>query len=310
MLKQKKLVYMVLGGIIALTLVFGGAATFAQTDDDADDSPPAPGDALSEGESPFGRGRENRDGFGRGDFGKRGGLDVNHDELLADALGITTAELQEAHEAAKTAAVEQALTQGLLTEEQAAAILENDRGFRGFGRFGRGLAADSIDFEALLADALGISTEDLQTARETAKEAGIQQALDEGIITQKQVDLMNAAQALKDYIDKDALMAEALGISVAELTAAKEDGTLRELIAGLDIDRQAVGEALQAAHEEAVQQAVTDDVITQEQADQLQSRQGRGFGGHRGGHHGRGGLRGAPNGAPAQEAPTTTSTSV
>jgi hypothetical protein len=86
-------------------------------------------------------------------------------------------------------------------------------------------------------------------------------------------------------------LAEALGLSVEELQAAREDGTLRELIAGLDLDRTEMQERMQAAHEAAIDRAVADGVITREEADALQAAKGeRGFGkgmrGHRGGMHG------------------------
>jgi hypothetical protein len=191
--------------------------------------------------------------------------------LLAEALGITEEELQAAHEEAMTAAIDQAVEQGLLTQEQADAIKERSDGrlpgMRGFGRFG-----NEIDYNALLADALGITVEELDAARETAMNNRLEQAVADGDITQEQADLMKAQFALREYM----------------------------------------ADRMQAAYDEALEQAVEDGVITQEQADLLESQQGgfgRGFGrpgdfGGRGGHHGgRGGMRGLP-GAPDQNSPT------
>ena len=149
----------------------------------------------------------------------------------------------------------------------------------------------NIDKGALLAEALGITVEELQAAHEAAREAGIQQALDKGHITQEEADLMAAHHALKDYLDKEALMAEALGITVEELQAARDEGkSHKELMEDLGLDKETVRQNMQTAHEAAIQQAVADGVITQEQADQILSGEGHGgFGGPRGKGHFRGG---------------------
>jgi hypothetical protein len=155
----------------------------------------------------------------------------------------------------------------------------------GFG-FGRG-----ADRGQALADQLGITVDELEAARTRVHEANVAQAVADGKLTQEQADLMIAGRKLKAAIDREAVMAEALGLSVEELQAAREDGTLRELIAGLDLDRVEMQERMQAAHEAAIDQAVADGVITREEADALQAAKGeRGFGqgmrGHRGGMHG------------------------
>jgi hypothetical protein len=219
----------------------------------------------------------------------------DHQALLAEALGISVEELEAAQQEAREAAIQQALDEGLITQEQADRMLAGEG--RGFGPGGpgfhgpRGGDNGSIDQQALLAEALGISVDELTAAQQEAHEAAIQQALDEGLITQEQVDLMQAHEALKDYIDREALMAQALGISVDELQAAREEGkSMRELIDELGLDQAQVAEALQAAHEAAIEQAVADGVITQEQADLLQSEPGPGMG--RPGFGGKGGFGG------------------
>jgi hypothetical protein len=143
----------------------------------------------------------------------------------------------------------------------------------------------------LLADELGVSVETLQEAQEAAKEAGLAQAVEEGWITEEEADLIQAKQALQGYIDKEALMAEALGITVEELEAAKEAGTpMHELIEELGLDRDTVHENMAAAKDAALEEAVAAGVITQAQADQLSEfghrgpggrGPGRGFRGHR-----------------------------
>ena len=174
-------------------------------------------------------------------------------------------------------------------------------GPRGFqGGFG-----SNIDREALLADALGITVEELRAAHEQAHLAAVQQAVDEGQITQAQADLMSARIKLENTIDKEALMAEALGISAEELQTARDEGkSLPELMNELELDPATVRTAMNTAYQDAVQQAVADGVITQEQADVLLSLPALGFGrgGFGGGSHGPrgfgdfGGFRGGPGG--------------
>ena len=236
-----------------------------------------------------------------GGWGRRGfGPEIDYHALLAEALGITVEELEAAHEVAQAAALAQAVEEGLITQEQADQItvwggMGGKRGFRGF-RGRPGPLADpkgKIDGQALLAEALGISVEELQAARETANQAAIAQAIEEGIITQEQADQMQARKDLHNYIDPQALLTEALGISVEDLQAARDEGkTLTDLLAENDLDAATVRDNLKAAHEKALAQAVEDGVITQEQADEMQT--GRGFfpGGMGRRDFDRGGMRG------------------
>jgi hypothetical protein len=99
-------------------------------------------------------------------------------------------------------------------------------------------------------------------------------------------------QALKGYLNRGAIMAQVLGLSLEEFEAAHEDGSLSELLAGITpADLQ---ERMQSAVEDAVQQAVDDNVITAEQAALVLERLQDGLvmpGGY-GGHHSFGGHRG------------------
>ena len=75
--------------------------------------------------------------------------------------------------------------------------------------------------------------------------------------------------------DMHAAIAEALGMSVADFEAAIAAGeTPATLAAELGIDYAVVQAAMDALHAEALQQAVADGLITQEQADWMLSRQG------------------------------------
>jgi hypothetical protein len=334
---SRRILYMVLGGMIALALVgaamIGGTAVFAQ---DETPTPPATEDVVPpiigngsrgfEANGPRGFEadglRPQRDGFG------------DQSTYLADALGITVEELQAAQDAVRTAQMEdvvaQALADGLITQEQADAILAGE----GFGRGMRGMRG--LDFnnrdehDALLAAELGISVETLEAAQVTAREAAQAQAIADGVITQEQADLMAAGQALRDYIDQGTILADILGISADELEAAKADGTVRDLIDASGLTQEEIMTAMQTAHETAVAQAVADGVITQEQADQLQALPGNsnlggpcegqghggrgghgpgGFGGQRGGGFPGGSLPDTTPNSDAPAAPDTTNTS-
>lgn len=168
-------------------------------------------------------------------------------------------------------------------------------GLRGFERMGKPGFGDSGKYDAYLAEALGITVEELQAARAKAEQTMLEQAVADGEITAEQAAMIKAREALRSYIDREALTAKALGISVEELQAAREEGkSMQALIEELGLDADTVREAMQTAYEEAVQQAVEDGVITQAQADQFLSGD-RGMGGFGGGKPGFGG-RGSGHG--------------
>ena len=190
---QRRLLYVMLGGVLALSLVFGAFAVFAQTDGEADVDGAVPGaesEDSDEGETPVsphfpwqgfrwsdggkpdfldrvrpdwfgGSDGEKPEFFGRGMPDRFGGERpelTGGDELLADALGITVEQLQEAREEARLAAIDQAEAEGLLTEEQAEQLRSAPHGFLGrFGRGGAGIFDDTDGHESFLANALGIN---------------------------------------------------------------------------------------------------------------------------------------------------------
>lgn len=226
--------------------------------------------------------------------GHHGG-DLGVDETyLADALGITVEELQAAKEEALTAALDQAVADGLITQEQADEILLNGGG-RGFHHLG-----ESIDQQSYLADALGISVEELEAARAEAQAAAISDALEAGTITQEQADYLNARNAVRANIDQKAIVADVLGVTIAELDAAHSEGTsLATLIEDAGLTVAEYHTAVSDAYQAAVQELVDAGTITQEQADLLQSNgEALGFGPGFGGGHGFGG-RGFGGNCPA-----------
>lgn len=162
---------------------------------------------------------------------------------------------------------------------------------RGWGGM-KGICPPPIDRAALLAQELGISVDELRAAQERAAIAAVQQAVELGLLDEDQADLRIATIKLRNYIDRQALAAQALGMTTDELQAACEEGTtLRDLLEERDMTRADFADALQAAFEAAVQQAVEDGVITQDQADQI--LEGRGLRGPKGfGFRGRGGRGG------------------
>lgn len=281
-MKLNKYFYMAVGGAVTLAIA-GAAVMFSQTTSAAsfEEAPLAIIDVFDEVQRP-----PRPDGPG-GPGGPRG--EAAEEFILAE-LGITEEEFDAAREAAREAAVADALEAGIITEEQAENLLNgNGNGRRGF----RGAPNQGAEY---LADALGITVEELETALENAREAALGEALAEGLITQEQYDGVQARQALREFVDREAIMAAMLGVTVEEIEAARADRTLHELVEAAGLTRDEMQAAMQAAHEAAVAEAIEAGVITAEQAEALQN--GPGFGGP-GGHgprgHGQGGS-GGPRG--------------
>jgi polyhydroxyalkanoate synthesis regulator phasin len=165
------------------------------------------------------------DHFGRG-FG--GGY-TNED--LANALGISVDELNAAYQKANDAAIDQAVQAGLITQAQADQLRSKGSAFPIGGLRGDWLSQNGIDYDALLANALGITKEKLQAAYTQAYNARIDQAVTDGKLTQEQADLMKGQHAL--------------------------------------FSSESFRSSMQSAYEAAVKKAVADGVITQAQADAI-----------------------------------------
>jgi hypothetical protein len=184
------------------------------------------------------------------------------DQELATALGITVDELNTATQKAGEEALKQAVTKGLITQAQADELNANGSAFPFGNRWEGWLSENGIDYNALLANALGITVEKLQSAYDAAFTAKIDQAVTDGNLTQAEADLMKGQYALQ-------------GNATFQST-------------------------MKSAYETALKQAVTDGVITQAQADQiLTNSAGMNPGGFMmgpGGRHGMGGFDGRPEG--------------
>jgi hypothetical protein len=187
-----------------------------------------------------------------------------------------------------------------------------------------------------LANALGITVEELNTAYQSAYIAALDDAVAQDLITQAQADeLATKSDAFpfgnrwmgwlnQNGIDINAYLADALSVSLDELNTAYQtafytnidqavtNGNLTQEQADLMKGQYALSNdstfqsSMQSAYTDAVNQAVASGVITQAQADQILSKNSRmvmpgmgGWGG-RGGPHGRGG-EGMPGGFPIDE---------
>lgn len=174
-----------------------------------------------------------------------------------------------------------------------------------------------IDRQSIIAEALGITVEELQAARAEGKtlpqlvaelgldleevraaiQAGvteaINQAVADGTLTQEQANWMLERMELHilvhDTLDMDSIIANALGITVDELAAARAEGKrVPDLVTELGLDLATVRTDIQEGRTAAINQAVEDGILTQEQADWLLSHQG--MGGRHGGQGGQGGF--------------------
>jgi hypothetical protein len=265
--KRKMFIPILATGILTL-IVAAGAFTYHTVNAQA--STPTPSmPAAPAGRAP---------GFPDRELKLRGGAGGGTQQDLADALGVDLAALQDAQQTAAEKALAEAVSQGLITQAQADTLKE--RGLNGRMLGGPWMKDGSINYQTLLADALGISANELEAAQQTAAETALARSVANGDITQEQADLMQGQQALAD-----------------------------------DENFQS---AMQTAYESAVKQAVTDGVITQAQADAiLENSDGNwmgkrsglmgppGFGGR---FHGRGGdgslpMPGVPSTPDATAAP-------
>jgi len=157
------------------------------------------------------------------------GLGFQDDTALADALGITTDELSTAYQNAYQAAIDQALEQDLITEAQANALRSQKYGgMHGLGSLMRWSGNNEIDTHALLADALGITTEELDNAIAEAQDTRLSQAVESGRLTQEQADLQRAYSSLQQYFQDNDVYADAVAqaVKAGVITQAQADAIL------------------------------------------------------------------------------------
>ncbi len=139
-----------------------------------------------------------------------------------------------------------------------------------------------------LAEELGVDIADVNAAVQAAKEEALAAAVENGDITQAQADRLLAGGGRGGRLfgglevrgshgfltpeAQEAAIAEALGMTVDELEAARTEGqSLAEIAAAQDVDMADVRDAVEAAREQAIADAVASGEITQVQADALLS---------------------------------------
>ncbi len=276
-MKNKFLLTMI-GGALVLSLVAGAAAFLAIRNAQAQED--LVSRELRAAFEPLGLDEDGLPGVAHGRPGRLPGNALPADRqaddtYLAEALGISAEELQAARQAAWEKGIQQLVDSGEITQAQADRLKELGMGKWGFAaRIGGWMMPDaSLDYDALLAAELGISVDDLQAAREKAKDLALQAAIDSGKITQEQADLIKARAALMPYLDRQTLTAKVLGMSVEELKAALEGGsTIQELMTAEGLNAIDFQKAMLDAYQAAIDQAVQDGVITQAQADEFLNR--------------------------------------
>ena len=140
-----------------------------------------------------------------------------------------------------------------------------------------------------LAEQQGVSLEDVRAAMEAAKADAVAQAVADGLITEAQGERILSHEGRPRFRGKPGLMAEifnredaqaavadALGMTVAELEAAHENGaTIAELAEQQGVSPEEVRAAVETARNEAIDDALASGLITEEQAEMLRDHKGR-----------------------------------
>lgn len=174
----KKAIYMVIGSGLTLAIA-AGAFFFVGTTFAAND--------VVENVNAFVSGEEMER------RGRRGGQGPKGDPTaLADALGIPVEELEAANDAVKAAKLAAAVDAGIITEDEAAEIEAGE------ARLPKSALRDAefeFDKEAALADALGVTIEELESAKESAKAAQLAQLVEDGVLTQAEADAILSGEA-------------------------------------------------------------------------------------------------------------------
>jgi ribosomal protein L17 len=212
---KNKIVAAALSGLAIAGIVAGATLSFPQSTSAQTSTPAAPATTTT---APVGRGGHLGDIKGGGTY-------------LAQALGITETDLQAAQTKARATEIQQAVTDGLITQAQADAMLNGTGGQRGVRI---DLKGANLDHEKFLAEALGVTVEKLQAAEDTAAKAELAQAVTDGRVTQAQADQITAEQALQKYIVDNGLFKSAVdsAVKAGVITQAQADTILAHNKAG------------------------------------------------------------------------------
>ncbi|MEM7130428.1 MAG: hypothetical protein AAF702_29150 [Chloroflexota bacterium] len=143
---------------------------------------------------------------------------IGEDQLIANALGLNEEELEEAYSKAFDLALEQAVSDGKLTQAQADELKENNHGLYML----EGFASDD-EMEQYLAQALDLSQEEFDAAMDSA----IQKAADDGLITQAQANDMLLEKLIEEKLEEAYGQALDEGVRRDLITQSQAD-TMRE----------------------------------------------------------------------------------
>ncbi len=186
MLSFKKVLPILVIAAVAFVGVLGASAFQAVHAQTSTPTPAAPATGNNNSTTPA------NPPANKGDhIGMRGGYT---EQELATALGIDLTKLQAAEKTAEADALKQAVAAGQLTQAQADAITARGGYFGDLGPFG----LTGIDMNALLAKALGITTDQLTAAKIKAYDTAIDATVTAGNMTQAQADLAKGRFALEN----------------------------------------------------------------------------------------------------------------
>ena len=215
---KNKIIATALSGLAIAGIVAATSLSFPQLTSAQTSTPVAPATGAT---APARRGERN---------GPNAGIN-GHGTYLAQALGISETDLQAAQTKARTAEIQQAVADGLITQAQADAMLNKTAGPGGVRI---NLKGANLDHEKFLAEALGITTQKLQAAEESAAKAELVQAVTDGRMTQAQADQITAEQALQKYIADKGLFKSAVdsAVQAGVITQAQADTILAQAKTG------------------------------------------------------------------------------
>jgi len=164
------------------------------------------------------------------------GQGIDHLQALADELELPLDDLKAALVSAEKAFIQAKVDSGDLAPNRADDLLERldetNKPFRPM-RDGKPMGM-SDEMNTYLAEALGISLEELTQAQENVFVAGITQAVADGKLTQEQADLMLARKATQSYMQEARIAAYQIAIAQALADGAITQAQADLLLANME----------------------------------------------------------------------------
>lgn len=194
--------------------------------------------------------------------------DAAGDALLAKALDISQEALREARDRAHSRILSHLLNEGIITVSEARKREARGYSLQGpYGLVGGSTkhGSDEAVFLAFLAESLGITVSELQEAREAALEEALTIAVEEGVLTEDQMEDRLMRYRAQRYVEPGPLLAESLDITLEELDQRSLDAWLIQR----QLDWRALTARLSAAREDGLAQAVADGELNRDEADRL-----------------------------------------